>query len=321
MSNFCAANAEVSSWAESLFWGEKVSKIKNLVSLEGAELKSPFPAVFFFSCYGISAAFAFIIGCNYISHRPAHTFILTSLSQINSVSAMIEINLDDCYKTWDLRWLNIACAPSLPLLPSLHFISHHLPLFVAAIFVPISTPSPHLFLQVRLCRFLPVCPRIAHSISPAKPESERCTGSMYMWIMEEAGFALTRCVWWLTSALRFGVCVRVCVSVCGQGVLPFRSSIIQRQTFFRLYRKNLSDGSAWDSKVLIDDCPHMNTGTNTSEQQNAQQIHVKTRLDWHDMAWLNSFVAFLHHLCSHIRDDWHFFFQSRRMTVYIRTSE
>lgn len=74
-------------------------------------------------------------------------------------------------------------------------------------------PRPPIFFSVHLCRFLPVCPRIAHSISPAKPESERCTGSMYMWIMEEAGFALTRCVWWLTSALRVRVRVRVCECV------------------------------------------------------------------------------------------------------------
>lgn len=46
----------------------------------------------------------------------------------------------------------------------------------------------------------------------------------------------------------------------------------------------------------------------------SEKIHVKTRFDWHDMAWLNSFVAFLHHLCSHIRDDWHFFFNHTACT-------
>lgn len=79
--------------------------------------------------------------------------------------------------------------------------------------------------------------------------------------MEEAGFALTRCVWWLTSTLLIRARVCVCVRALRQGVLPFRSSIIHRQTSFRLYHENLSGGGTWGSKVLIDDGAGAAAGT------------------------------------------------------------
>lgn len=55
---------------------------------------------------------------------------------------------------------------------------------------------------------------------PPANNSLHLGGSVSVWIMEEAGFALTRCVWWLTSTLL--IRARVCVRACPRARAPSR---------------------------------------------------------------------------------------------------
>lgn len=74
-------------------------------------------------------------------------------------------------------------------------------------------------------------------------------------------------------------CVCACARALRQGVLPFRSSIIHRQTSFRLYHENLSGGGTWGSKVLIDDGAGAAAGTGkkkhvAAKKKKVRQTHV-----------------------------------------------
>lgn len=60
-----------------------------------------------------------------------------------------------------------------------------------------------------------------------------------------------------------------------QGVLPFRSSIIHRQTSFRLYHENLSGGGTWGSKVLIDDGAGAAAGTGKKKKRRRKKKKVR----------------------------------------------
>lgn len=78
----------------------KVSKI--YMMFDGSQLKKAFPCSVY-SCYGVSVTIAFIIESNYIIRWLAHTFIFTSFARINSISVIIEIEFDECYKTSDIN--------------------------------------------------------------------------------------------------------------------------------------------------------------------------------------------------------------------------
>lgn len=104
-----------------------------------------------YSCYGTSAAIAFIIDSNYISHWLAHTFIFTSISLINPISMIIEIEFDECYKTCDFRDKYNALALPFPLI--YHILS---PFFSPAIFVAVSSPL-FLSFSVHLSHFFTFC--------------------------------------------------------------------------------------------------------------------------------------------------------------------
>ncbi len=109
------------------------------------------------------------------------------------------------------------------------------------------------------------------------------------------------------------VCVCVRVHVCGQGVLPFSSSIIQRHAFSVSTAKPFQI-MAPGNQMLIDTRPH--THTHTHHRRKCSTHTRENQFDWHDVAWLDSFVALLHHLWPYNRRDW-WFFQSWHMTVYI----
>lgn len=113
-------------------------------------LKRPFPRSVY-SCHGGSSTIASIIDSNYISHWLANTFIFTSISLINSISMIIEMEFDECYKTWDLRDKYSPLASSFPLIS--HFNLEPSPFFSLAIFVPVSVSSP---------RALPPCVHLSH---------------------------------------------------------------------------------------------------------------------------------------------------------------
>ena len=211
---------------------------------------------------------------------------------------IIEMEFDECYKTWDLRDKYKPLAPSFPLIS--HFNLEPSPFFSLAIFVPVCVSSP---------RALPPCVHLSHFFFPpfavclcsthSKSDgSEQYEGSMYMWIMEEASFSLTRCVWWPALA-------SVCLCVCVVKVFsPFSSSIIQHHAFSAFTTKPFQI-MAPGNQMLIDTRPHTHTRTRTqtSQLQTLNAYTQKNRFDWRDVAWLDSFVALLHHLWPYNRHD------------------
>lgn len=141
------------NWGETffLFFLRRVQKVAHRggrTAMLSDDLKRPFPRSVY-SCHGASAAIAFIIDSNYISHWLAHTFIFTSVSLINSISMIIEMEFDECYKTWDSRDKYSPLASSFPLIS--HFNLEPSPFFSLAIFVPVSSP-----------RALPPCVHLSH---------------------------------------------------------------------------------------------------------------------------------------------------------------
>lgn len=141
------------NWGETffLFFLRRVQKVAHRggrTAMLSDGLKRPFPRSVY-SCHGASAAIAFIIDSNYISHWLAHTFIFTSVSLINSISMIIEMEFDECYKTWDSRDKYSPLASSFPLIS--HFNLEPSPFFSLAIFVPVSSP-----------RALPPCVHLSH---------------------------------------------------------------------------------------------------------------------------------------------------------------
>ena len=159
-----------------------------------------------------------------MSHWPAHDliFILSSLIDSKAMETQTQFR---CYKTLDFRYKE-KC-PFLSFLLMDHVLSRHIPLFSLSILVPSPpSPSPSPSRPTFLICLPP--PSVCTQLTPSPPVRwgrERCEGSMYVWIMEEASFSLTRCVWCPTSAQCVcvcSVCVCVCVCVCvSPRVLPY----------------------------------------------------------------------------------------------------
>ncbi len=138
VSIFVAANAKVTHWGQRMFG----RSVQNRRYVWWFSIKKAFPCSVY-SCYGASAAIAFIIDSNYISRWLAHTFILTSVSLINSISMIIEIEFDECYKTWDFRDKYNSFALSFPLI--YHILSQTSSLFLTRYFCPCLLTSLSLF--------------------------------------------------------------------------------------------------------------------------------------------------------------------------------
>lgn len=148
-------------------FGESVQKID--VASDGSQLKKAFPCSVY-SCYGASAAIAFVIDSNYISHRLAHTFIFTSISLINSISVIIEIEFDECYKTWDFRDKYNSFALSFPLI--YHILSQTSFLFLARYFCPRLLTSLPLFLGPPFSLFFLPLLSVCAQLTPSPRQNE-----------------------------------------------------------------------------------------------------------------------------------------------------
>lgn len=240
-----------------------------------------------YSCYEASSTIAFIIDSNYISHWHAHTFIFTSVSLINSISMIIEIEFDECYKTCDFRDKYNALALPFPLI--YHFLSHTISLFLTHYFCPCLLTSLSLFLGPPfslLYLLLSVCAQLTPSPRQSKGASST-KGACTVCLNNGGGQLLPNEVCLMANLGPSCTCMHVCM--WGHVCVWSRCSLIllfhySASCLSHFYHKTLSDHGTWESNVNRHPPTHLHTHTHTSEPQILWTHTRNNQFDWHDNA-------------------------------------